>query len=186
MTIAVFAAIAELPAGVPGRIGDPLGVFGGESNVLGDATGGSLTLAFMVPNFPNPLELARVYVIDWVSAEADDLVDFGALRVAVVHHHELANVTLDNTRTHIVPADLTAVVRVAQTADLQRWLSAMPVWWRRDLGGTDGERMFVRLSVGVNNLGQTIRFRVGGRYYDARVLATRDFWGLFHETQNIP
>lgn len=154
----------------------PVSLWGAEANVTGDATGGAVSHAFMVPTGE---ELQHVYSIDWVAFATDTIVDPGAMRIEIRHHHELANVALDNERRLAVPIALvdTSWVMTAN-ANLQPFLRAMPMWWRRNLGGTDGERTFLIMILANNNLAQLYQFRAGGRVYDARILAAPDFWEL--------
>lgn len=176
MSITTFSDIAILPAGMNARLGTPEAIFGGEANATGDATGGVIIHGFVLPT---GLELDYVLVVDTVSFETDTAVgtpDRG--RVSIVHHHELANQTLENTRTTFVELLGSGTTFLIDGAALTKWLRAFPIWWRRDLGGTQGERLISRLSADNIDL-QVYRFRIMGRVYDARVLASPDFWRLF-------
>lgn len=175
MAILTFSNIGFFAAGMPTRLGEPLGVFGGEANLTGDASGSTLEHGFMIPAGD---EQRMVLVVDWAQTETDTAaVSPGDLRVAILHHHELANVTLENTRATSFAVRQPGNIFTYELSPFPQWARAMPVWWRRDLGGTDGERMFVRFTLNNINL-QVYRFRIGGRFFDARILASPDWHRL--------
>ena len=172
MTIGTFSDVALLPVGHPLKLADPMGVWTGEANVTGDASGGVIGHSFVVPT---DAERRFVFTIDWVTMVTDTAVDPGNALIVVHQHHELANVTLDDERRAIVDTLLTAANFTAQFHLLTDWLSRHPIWWRRDFGGTQAERRLLQLVFGTNNNTQIIQPRAGGRFFDARILASPDF-----------
>jgi len=182
LTILSDSTIRLLPAGVPARLADPLGVWGGEASITGDAGAGSLGHRFTV----NPGDERRfVFLIDNVVALKDTATAGGDILVRVQHHHELANQTLSNER-FTVGATRVVGTHVFTSSEIDRWLKLWPVWWRRDFGGTVAERELVRVTWGTNVNGDVHSIRAFGRFYDARILSSRDFWTLFPSTQPIP
>lgn len=177
MAVGTFSSVGHIPVGGRFRMSHPQSMWSAEANVTGDATGGPVQHSFMVPTGE---ELQHVYVIDWAAFLTDTVADPGAMRIEIRHHHELANATLDNERRLFLPTGLSSTNwSITANANLQPFLRAMPIWWRRDLGGTNGERAFLNMLLSTNNLAQVYQFRAGGRVYDARILAAPDFWELF-------
>jgi len=182
VTILTDSTIGLFAVGVPARMADPLGVWSGEAQVTGDAGGGTLGHRFTVPSGG---EQRFVFVIDHVMTSKDSATAGGDILIRVQHHHELANQTLDNSRLTVGPTRVVAT-HVFQASDVDRWLKTYPVWWRRDFGGTVAERELVRITWGTNVDGDVHEIRASGRFYDARILASRDFWTLFPSTQPVP
>ena len=157
------------------RLADPVAVFSGEADLTGDASGGNLSHTFQAT--PGQ-ERKYVYLIDWATVHTN-LTTAGALAIRVFHHHELANITLDNRRVAAFETLQTALGFQHDEAGKLAFLNAFPVWWRRDFGGTDFERAIISQTLEANVDGSLNQFRVGGRVFDARILSSPDFWHLF-------
>lgn len=174
MSVQGFVNVGEFPAGVPARLGDPLGRIGGEAALTGDATGNTANLHFTIPAGH---ERRFIYVVDWVHATCGG--DAGNLRIDVLNHASLANVTLSNTRSTIAPSATSTGSFGIEAHLMGPWLRAHPIWWDRDFGGTDSERAFLTLAFTTNVDLAAYAFRMGGRFFDARILASKDFHRIF-------
>ena len=147
-------------------------------NATGDASGGLVEMTFHA----SPGDQRKfVYVVDWVSLITDLASANGPAFVRIDHHHELPNVTLDMAR--FIPAAVTNTRGSNEMADMSQlgpWLRAFPIWWRQNLEvATDIQRSIVIAGFDVNVDTIVYQFRAAGRYYDSRILASRDFWKLF-------
>jgi len=182
LTILTDSNIALIPVGNSARLADPVAIWAGEESPVGDGSGGTIGHRFTVPS---GLEQRFVFTVDTVTLFTDTATGIGDVLCTITHHHELANQAESNTRVTTLPTRTISTVQ-AQVSDISRWLKEFPVWWRRDLGGTAGEREIVRMSAGTNVNLTNYFVRAAGRVYDARILASRDFWTLFPSTQPIP
>lgn len=176
MTIATRSNVGLFGVGSHARVGDPLGIWGGQADITGDASGGHLEHGFMAPDGS---ERRHVYVVDYASVSTGGGADPGNCEFGIRFHHELANVTLDDIKHTVVDTLLAGTIRVAAIGLEESFLRSWPIYWRRDLGQSDVEQefTFMRLETNVNL--QVVRYRAGGRFFDARVLSSRDFWELF-------
>jgi len=157
------------------RLADPVAIFSGEADVTGDASGGNLAHTFTITS---GLERKYVYLIDWASFHTN-LTTGGALDMVVYHHHELANITLNQRRVASFETIAIALGFGHEEAGKIGFLNAFPIWWRREFGGTDIERALLTQRVEANVDLSVNAFRIGGRVFDARILASPDFWHLF-------
>lgn len=176
MSVGTFSAVIEIAVGAPLSLADPLGIWSGEANVTGDLTGGIIEHGFMADDGN---QLKYVYLTDWLSLLTDTTVDPGEAFARIVHHHELANITLDNNRFTTVPTRQSRTNRIAEMHTLTEWLHAAPVYWRRETANVDAQRMIVALGFLTNNNGQISQPRAGGRFWDARILSSPAFWRVF-------
>lgn len=173
MAVSVDVEVAEIPAGIPARLADPVGIWTGQADVTGDATGTFVALAWDV----DATSTRRfVYVIDTMSVTATTASDVGNCRVTVRNRMALANVNLDATREAVV--DFAVADGDRQVADfhlLKDFMRSFPIFWQRDFGGVQIVRTVIQ-----NNIDTVVyTFRIGGRFWDARILGSRDFQALW-------
>lgn len=175
MAIATFSEVAEIGVGGSSRLAEPVAIFSGEADVTGDATAGNLAHTFTI-RAGN--ERRYVYLIDYASFHTN-LTTAGAKNLRIFQHHELANIALDGRRVAAWETFQSGLGFQHEEQGLWDFLHAFPIWWKRDFGGTDLERALLETRVEANVDTSINTFRIAGRVFDARILASPDFWHLF-------
>lgn len=182
MTISVTIVIQEFAYGNPASLGEPLGLWAGDADVTGNASGGTVVVAW-VPE--NPVDVAGgedhrrryVYFVDGIMAECS--ADMGNVQAVVEMHMARANVALPTRFQHrITRATLaTGAAFVPDGELIDPFTHRMPIFWdTQEL--ESGTRILVDLIIETNVLAATYRLRCYGRYYDRQLLFNRSFGRL--------
>lgn len=184
MAIDVNVVVLEQPYGNPGSFGEPLGIYSGAADLAGDATGGTIQLAF-VPR--NPFTTAGlpdarrefVYFTDGVSLRILDSIGPGSIRAEYRTHWARANAAIGNNSRHIISSTPINIDGEWTSRDplYHDYIARFPQFWSSDnLGGQDIDLVFFRIEINEN--GATYELRCWGRYYDKQILANRAFGRL--------
>lgn len=182
--MAIFAevVVGHFPYGNPGSVGEPLGIWAGESNVTGDATGGAVDVDFEPQNpalTPTLADQRRQYV--YFIDDAMIIVDSnpGQLSAQVSPHWARANSAIGARFRGVISRDaLTTDGNLfAPIGLLVPDSSRTPIFWdTQELAGANNQ--IVRLTAENNVLAADYEFRAWGRYYDRQVLSNRAFGRL--------
>lgn len=181
MSVSGTIIVGEFPAGNPGSVGEPLGLWNAQATLTGDATGGFVNANFEPQNPTTTPLLADhrrryLYFVDGVRATGSVA---GAAMAIVIMHMERSNSAISNPFAHR---------RVVQTLDdgtgifvptrplIDPGMSRMPIYWRPQ--ELLAENILLQLFWENNVAAATYRFDCYGRYYDVAVLGTRMFGRL--------
>lgn len=182
MTISVFIIAGNFPYGNPGSLGEPLGLWVGEADVTGDASGGFIEVAFE-PQNPTETPLLPdqrrqyVYFVDGVSMQANS--DPGNFWVSIDMHMARSNIALAERFRYRVAVDTLAAGGsfVPSRPMLDSHVPRIPIFWDpQELAA--GSDIIVNLRAEVNTLATIYNMRAYGRYYDRQVLSNRAFGRL--------
>lgn len=185
MSIAVNIVAGNFGYGNPASLGEPLGLWSGEADVTGDASGGFVQVSFQPQNptlTPTLIDQRRefCYFIDGAGIQSS--VDPGNMSVHVFMHMARSNAALDIRPFHAIsfPA-LANGQQFNPSGDLlTEAIKRMPIFWdTQELASTAqiaNSIMFLQLE---NNVNLAVsRFRAYGRYYDRQVVTNRSFGRL--------
>jgi len=182
LTIVVSVNVNMQPYGNPGSIGEPLGIWAGEANVLGDASGGRIQVVFRPAEpagSPTLDDQRRQYV--WFTDGAQVLAntDMGDVSTQVFTHWARANSALGARFGHVkvVASRTNGVVFVPSEDLLNDRVPRMPQFWDSQELAVGGVAL-LQLQVTINTDTQNYEFRCYGRYYDKQLLTNRAFGRL--------
>lgn len=182
MTIQVDVVVALVPYGNPASLGEPLGLWIGEANVAGDASGGFLEVRFVPQNPATTPTLSdhrrrHVFFVDGLQIQSS--LDSGNFAGRIICHWARANVTLGDRFFHAVvriPLAVQAVFRPDGPL-MEDWMTRTPVFWdTQELAA--GAPGICDLSAENNVNTATYVARAYGRYYDRQLLSNRSFGRL--------
>jgi len=169
--------VAEFPYGNPGSVGEPLGMWFGEQDITGDATGGTVIGSFMVQNLidnPTLIDHRNRYVYFVDALDAVVTADGGFWSTQVFTHNARANVAIATRHRHVAAGDLVNNGSVF-VPDQKMWgpdLRQEPFFWEpQELIGAFNTWIQFQFSTNVN--AATYALRCKGRYYDRAILTQR-------------
>jgi len=180
---AAAIGIQHTPYGNPASFGEPRGLWTGEADVAGDATGGFIRVAF-VPQSPITTTVIAdqrrqyVYFVDGATIEGGPAF-IATYTVAVIAHWARANFALDRRFfwTKTVETLEVAGQRVAREFLIEAQMQRTPIFWdTQELAIGTAELVVLTVDGNVNN--NEHRFRAYGRYYDRQLLSNRSFGRL--------
>lgn len=182
MTLAVQIVVGNFPYGNPASLGEPLGLWMGDANVTGDATGGFLAINFVPQNptdTPTLADQRRQYIYFCDGLQLVSAADPGNVEGRVNTHWARSNSALLDRFEDDVVRDMLAVrgIFVPDGSLISRQAHRMPIFWDTEelVSGTNGLcSVFAE-----NNLNANLyRARCYGRYYDRQLLSNRSFGRL--------
>ncbi len=183
MSVTDNVQIVQQAYGNPGSLGEPLGLWLGEAQLTGDATGGFVALAFE-PQLPprTPIDARRqfVYFTDGVDLQVLAPEDAGNVSCEYFAHWARANAAL-NFRFHPRMASrLTLVNGVWSPATplYEEFIHRFPQFWDTHELGDSPLHALVNFRVENNINLRVYDFRAYGRYYDKQILGNRGFGRL--------
>lgn len=181
MSVSGTIIVGEFPAGNPGSVGEPLGLWNAQATLTGDASGGFVNANFepqnptTTPALPDH-RLRYLYFVDGVRATASTA---GNAMAIVIMHMERSNSGLANPFAHRravqTIADGTGLF-IPSRPLLDPQLTRMPLYWRPQ--ELLAENILLQLFWENNVLAATYRFDCYGRYYDLAVVGQRGFGRL--------
>jgi len=183
--------IRETAYGNPGSVGEPLGLFSGQADQTGDASGGFVQLSFVPQNPTDTPTLddhreEYVYFIEGAVMLAN--TDPGVLMAEVRMHMARANQALTPPYRHPIARNaLQGETNIfAPDGDmLPQGIRRWPIFWdTQELAGTDN--IIVFLAALTNTLATIYRSRVWGRYYSRQILSNRAFGRLVAPPSDLP
>jgi len=183
LTGASQVGIQHIPYGNPASLGEPFGLWAGEADVAGDASGGHILLDFgpsspiTAPTLPDQRR-QYVYFVDGAMITGGPS-DPDTFTCQIDMHMARANFALDRRYFHSL-STTTSLVAGLWSPDrslIDHHMIRTPVFWdTQELA--IGTAHIVRLVAAVNVDGNEHRFRAFGRYYDRQLLANRSFGRL--------
>ncbi len=186
MAISVRIVVANTAYGNPASLGEPLGIWSGQVDVTGDASGGTVTVIF-VPQNPsdtptlNDQRREFVYFLDNVSFRIG-AGDPGNVSCQVISHFARSNVALGNPfATAVSSPTLTDGAEFMPSGPLvdPQTLRQPLFWGSQALADSASAIQNMVVLRAENNVLATIYvFRAYGRYYDRQVVANRSFGRL--------
>jgi len=182
VAISTTVVVLNVPYGNPGSVGEPLGIWTGRANLVGDATGGAVELVFVPQNpttTPTLDDHRRQYV--WFIDAAGIIVDAepmaGGARIQT--HWARPNSALPN------PLDMLMVHDFRSLAGFFGPIEPLiPDAWQRipiffdtqELASGNNTLVTLRCLTNVDLANYT--FSAYGRYYDRSILSNRAFGRL--------
>lgn len=182
MSIVGRVVVGNFPYGNPGSLGEPLGIWTGEQDLTGDASGGFVVASFIpqnptdTPTLPDQRR-QYVYFVDGVGISAN--TDPGNLGVDIFAHWARSNSALTNRFTHQLHRDaITDGSTFAPSGPLmQDYMRRTPIFWDTQELAANSD-IIVTLHAQTNTLATVYQARCYGRYYDRQVLSNRAFGRL--------
>lgn len=179
----VTVTVRETSYGNPSSVGEPLGLWNGEVEITGDASGGFVTVQFQ-PNTPTnsptipDKRRQYLYFTDGVIGRAN--TDPGIISARCRMHNARGN-------TAITPPYETMIARASVRAEtnlfapngslLDRFQDRMPQFWdTQELADNNDDLVIVTWFT--NTLNTLYNAKVSGRYYDRQVVSNRSFGRL--------
>lgn len=182
MSVSVVVNVRLFPYGNPRSVGEPLGLYAGTSEVVGDASGGFVSIKFEPLNpttNPTDDDQRRQYLffVDGVSMQSNTTGNFTC---RLLMHMALANIALGppftHKRTRAPLADGTGLF-LPDGPLIDERMTRTPIFWdTQQLAGIVNQ--IVQLTAENNVLAASYRFEVYGRYYRREVLSNRAFGRL--------
>jgi len=182
VTLVVNVVAGNFPYGNPGSVGEPLGLWAGEANVTGDASGGFLSLNIEPQNplaTPTLADQRRQYVYFCDGCMIEATTDPGNLSVSIVMHMARSNTALgDRYQYKVARASLTNGQNFVPSGPLiEDFVTRTPLFWdSQELAANT--RTLVILRAETNTLATVYLLRAYGRYYDRAILGQRGFGRL--------
>jgi len=183
--------VGEFAYGNPESVGEPLGLWGVQSDVTGDASGGFLQVSCRPQNPTDTPTLddrrrQYVYFLDYATIFAN--TEPGPLTAEVRMHFARSNAAITPPIRAVVTRDalqgqtnLFSPDAPLLPPNVERW----PIFWdTQELAA--GDDNIVILSALINTLATIYRVRAFGRYYDRQILSNRAFGRLVAEPSDLP
>lgn len=183
MSVSGRVVVGEFAYGNPASFGEPLGLWAGQAQLVGDGTGGVVTLVFITQNPVDtpPLDDRRrqyVYFIDNASIRGVGGVT-GDMSCQVSMHMARSNAALTppffTTKAAAAIAD--GIDRLPATPLVDPQTTRMPIFWDTE-EFSNNENNLAIMRCETNTAGVFYDFRAYGRYYDRQVLSNRAFGRL--------
>jgi len=178
LSIVVTVNAGLFPYGNPASLGEPLGIWTGEANVTGDASGGFIQVSFAAAVAPLPDERRQyIFFCDGLSLSAT--TDPGSISGAILTHWARANSALgDRFRHQISRPSLNAGGGFFPQGPLmETYMTRMPIFFDEVSIGVSEVRL-IQLNAETNTLATVYLARAYGRYYDRQILSNRSFGRL--------
>lgn len=182
MSVTANIIAGNFPYGNPGSLGEPLGLWVGTATVVGDASGGFVSVTFEPQNPTTTPTLADqrreyVYFIDGVRITSSVTGNFTIIIFMHMARSNSALVTpFTHTRTLPDLADGVGTFRPNGSLMEER-MTRTPIFWDTQELATGGNGL-VQLIAENNVLVANYRFEAYGRYYQRGVLSNRAFGRL--------
>jgi len=160
--------------GNPGSIGEPSGLFAGEINATGDASGGTVTADFGTNESER---LQFVWFFDGVDVIAN--TNPGRVSREILTHWARANSAIGQRFAHRknVPTATDGAVFYPTEDLMSDYITRTPVFWDTQELAVGSTRLCT-IRAATNTLATSYEFRIYGRYYDKQILNNRGFGRL--------
>jgi len=182
VSIGVEIVVLEQPYGNPGSLGEPLGLWMGTAVIAGDMSGGAVELGW-VPQNPliTPLlsdkRREHVYFCDGGSMQTLGSTSPGEHVVSYETHWAPANVALPQQFAYrFIGSTITqGTVHQPREPIYADYVARMPIFWEASQLGLISQSKLATMTWEVNNVANSYRALIYGRYYDRQILANRAF-----------
>jgi len=183
LSIIVTVVVGEFAYGNPGSLGEPLGLWGGQAEVTGDATGGFVLLNFVPRNpvdTPTLVDARRQYVYFVDGLQITTNTTPGNVEARIRMHMARSNQALTPPFEHVV-------IRTSLQSEtnffgpsaplMDDYMTRTPIFWdTQELASTESDLVILNAQTNTNLT--LYNFKAYGRYYDRQILSNRAFGRL--------